>query len=355
LYQNHVAAGARIVPFAGWEMPVQCGSILDEVRAVRQSAGIFDVSHMGQVRVLGAGSLSAVQRLFTNNAAALTPGRAQYSLMCQPDGGILDDLIVYRWDDGAAEPDYLIVVNASNRETDYAWMVEHSCGEDCTLADLSDDFALLAVQGPQAVGIVQGLAPAADLAGIPAFSHAAATLIDGTPVHVARTGYTGEDGFEIFCAWDAAPAVWDSVVAAGAAPCGLGARDVLRIEACYPLYGHEINTSTVPYQAGLGWVVKPKKGDFIGRDAMLAARAAGLPRLRGLLPDDPRAIPREGAPVRHPDGDGTVTSGTFSPTLNRAIAMGYLPASAEGEATLPMRGREYAARIVDLPFYKRGS
>lgn len=349
-----MADGARMVDFAGWHMPVQYGSILDEVRAVRAGVGVFDVSHMGQVRVTGAGGLSAIQRLLTNDASKLSPARAQYTLMCDDNGGILDDLIVYRWDDGSADPDFLIVVNASNRESDYDWMRSRGAGPDAIFSDLSDEYALIAVQGPQAEATLAPLIDRCDLTRMVPFSHAAARF--GTfDVHVARTGYTGEDGFEIFCSPSDAVAVWQALRGSGAVPCGLGARDVLRIEASYSLYGHEITRETNPYEAGLGWVVKPSKGEFIGRTPILAAKAAGLTRrLRGILPDDLKAIPRQGTVVTTGAGPGIVTSGTMSTTLERAIGMAYVPASADGAVTLAMRGKELPATIVDLPFYKRG-
>ncbi|HEY3414140.1 MAG TPA: glycine cleavage system aminomethyltransferase GcvT [Armatimonadota bacterium] len=353
LFNAHVTDGARMVDFAGWQMPVQYGSILDEVRAVRSGVGVFDVSHMGQVRVSGAGALGAIQRLLTNDASKLAPGRAQYSLMCDDGGGILDDLIVYRRDGGAGAPDFLIVVNASNRETDFDWMSARGSGPDAVFDDVSDDYALIAVQGPMAEATLAPSLTGCDLAKLPAFSHAAA-VFGSAPVHVARTGYTGEDGFEIFSAPTAAETIWRTLRDSGVVPCGLGARDVLRIEASYSLYGHEINRETNPYEAGLGWVVKPSKGDFIGREPIVAAKAAGLTRrLTGILPDDVRAIPRQGTVVTTAAGAGIVTSGTMSTTLDRAIGIAYLPKDAEGDVTLAMRGRELPARIVDLPFYKR--
>jgi aminomethyltransferase len=333
-------------------MPVYYGGILDEVRAVRSGVGVFDVSHMGEFRLRGEGALAALQFLFTNDASRLRPGRAQYTLMCRDDGGVLDDLIVYRNND-----DFLVVANASNRANDFTWVTAHTDDQAARWTDESDATALLAVQGPRAAALLAPLVSGVVLEALRSFSHGAVrirTAGGDIEARLARTGYTGEDGFEVFCAWEDAAAVWESVVAAGAAPCGLGARDVLRIEASYPLYGHEITENTNPYAAGLGWVVKPEKGPFVGRDAMVSARDAGLPlQLRGLLPEDARAIPREDAEVIHALGVGRVTSGTYSPTLQRAIAMAYLPAGATGEARVLMRGRQLPAAIVDLPFYKR--
>lgn len=357
LYDIHVAAGARMVPFAGWQMPVQYTGILDEVRAVRSAAGLFDVSHMGEIRVSGPDAMAFVQRLLTNDVQRIAPGQAQYSLMCGFHGGVLDDLIVYRVDDGS-RPEYLIVVNASNAEADYDWMLEQSAGFDVTLANESERWALIAVQGPLALETLQPFATGLSLSPMPAFTHAAAVFAAPGPrleVRIARTGYTGEDGFELFVPWHDAPTVWQALARAGARPAGLGARDVLRIEASYPLYGHEIDETITPYEAGLGWVVKPAKGDFIGREPMLALKSSGLPRiLRGILTQDTRAVPREGAEVSFADGRrGIVRSGTFSPTLERAISMGFVPPDAPEECTVAVRGSQAPARIVPLPFYKR--
>jgi aminomethyltransferase len=336
-------------------MPVQYGAILDEVRSVRSACGVFDVSHMGQVHVSGRGALAAIQNLLTNDASKLTESQAQYSLLCRDDGGILDDLIVYRWDRDGGQPEFLIVVNASNRETDFAWMQDRGASRVAAFTDVSDDYALIAVQGPQAETIVGKLVDNCDLASLRPFSHTPAVFAGGLNVHLARTGYTGEDGFEVFCAPDAAEAVWSHLVESGAAPCGLGARDVLRIEASYPLYGHEITQETNPYEAGLGWVVKPAKGDFIGRDAMVAAKQAGLQRsLAGILPEDHKAIPRQGTSLETDRGKGVVTSGTMSTTLGRAIGMAYVPKGATGSVSMAMRGKQLPASIVKLPFYRRG-
>ncbi len=339
-------------------MPVQYTGILQEARIVRSAAGLFDVSHMGQVVVSGPGALSAVQRLLTNDASKLAPGRAQYSLMCRDDGGILDDLIVYRWDDGTAEPEFLIVVNASNREQDFGWMSSRGSGDDVTWRDASDDYALIALQGPNSQDLLAPFVSGTDLAGLRYFSHTKAefrALTKRTAVHIARTGYTGEDGFELFCTPDDSPEIWVTLANAGAGPCGLGARDVLRIEASYPLYGHEIDTTTNPYEAGLGWVVKPAKGDFVGRDAMLSARESGITRvLRGVVPVDERAVPRQDTVITFADGrEGRVTSGTMSPTLNRAIGICYVPSHSPESALLEMRGKQLPASITSLPFYKR--
>jgi aminomethyltransferase len=346
-----------MVPFAGWQMPVQYTGILDEVRAVRNATGLFDVSHMGEIRVGGPDARAFLQRLLTNDVERLAPGQAQYSLMCGYHGGVLDDLIVYRVDNGS-RLEYLIVVNASNAATDYEWIVEQSDGFDVSLADESERWALIAVQGPAALDKLQPFVPGLNLAPMPAFTHAVtafATPARALEVRVARTGYTGEDGFELFVPWDEAPSVWRALAEAGAKPAGLGARDVLRIEASYPLYGHEIDETITPYEAGLGWVVKPAKGDFIGREPMLALKSSGLPRiLRGILTEDPRAVAREGAEVLFADGrKGIVRSGTYSPTLERAISIGFVPPAPPEECTVTVRGAQAPARVVPLPFYKR--
>jgi aminomethyltransferase len=372
LYEAHVAAGARIVPFAGWEMPVQYSGVIEEVRAVRNAAGVFDVSHMGEALVSGPAALAWLNSLTTNDVARLSPGRAQYSLLLREDAGILDDILVYQI--GAER--YLLVLNASNAAKDLAWLRAHSV-PGVKLADVSDDTALLAVQGP---GALELLAPLADmdLAGLRRFG-CAFGMVAGIPALAARTGYTGEDGFELFLApWIAnasasgpestlppggtrtpntehpAPSIslWQALLDAGAKPCGLGARDVLRLEAGNVLYGHEIDEETTPLEAGLQWVVKPEKGAFLGSDALAPSPSR---RLVGLI-SETRAIPRQGYPIVR-DGDtlGVVTSGTFSPTLDRPIAMGYvIPSAAREGETVPIivRGRPEPARVVPLPFYR---
>jgi aminomethyltransferase len=375
LYEAHLAAGARIVPFAGWEMPVQYSGVIDEVRAVRTAAGIFDVSHMGEALVSGPAALAWLNSLTTNDVARLSPGRAQYSLLLREDGGILDDILVYQISEGC----YLLVLNASNTEKDLAWLRDHHV-PGVELTDFSDDTSLLALQGPGALPLLAPLT-SLDLAGMRRFGCAFGTVA-GLPALVARTGYTGEDGFEIFpgvgssvCGVrssdfgpntahrtpnaehltpDTPVLLWDALLAAGAKPCGLGARDVLRLEAGNVLYGHEIDEETTPLEAGLEWVVKPEKGAFMGSDAIPAA-AARERRLVGLVSQS-RAIPRQGYPIVH-GGDtlGVVTSGTFSPTLDCPIGMGYVipPASAVGEAVqIVVRGRPEPARVVALPFYR---
>ena len=351
LHDRHVAAGARMVEFGGFAMPLAYSTIRDEHVAVRTRAGLFDLSHMGEVRITGAGALPSVQRLISNNAAALDAGAALYSVMCNDAGGIVDDVVVYR-DPGG----YLVVVNAACRAKDVAWMREHLDG--ATLDDLSEQLALLAVQGPRAVGIVQRLA-AADVHDVPSF-HFVDTAVGGVHAAVSRTGYTGEDGFELYVDAPDAPVLWDTILDAGRGdglvPCGLGARDTLRLEAGLRLYGQDMDDATDPYSCGLGWTVKLDKGDFIGAAALRALDPKHPPhRFVGLsLPE--RAIARHGNAV---DGGGravgTITSGTFSFTLGHGIATASLAGDVaiDEPLSVDIRGNAVAAQRVHLPFYRR--
>jgi aminomethyltransferase len=346
LYEAHVAAGARMVPFAGWEMPVQYSGVIDEVRAVRNAAGVFDVSHMGEVAVSGPAALAWLNSLTTNDVSRLLPGRAQYSLLLRPDSGILDDILIYQ----TGEEEYLVVVNASNTDKDLAWLRRRQV-PGVEIQDVSDETALLAVQGPRALEL---LTPLADvpLGSMRRFGCVAGSVA-GIPALVARTGYTGEDGFELFTREVPLP-LWRALLDAGVKPCGLGARDVLRLEAGNVLYGHEIDEETAPLEAGLEWVVKPEKGAFLGSDA-LAERREPSRRLVGLV-SDTRAIPRQGYPITQEDDTlGVVTSGTFSPTLERPIGMGYVTPAAAREGTaiqFLVRDRPEPAHVVPLPFYR---
>jgi aminomethyltransferase len=353
LYAAHVAAGGRMVPFAGWELPVQYGGISPEHLAVRTAAGLFDVSHMGEVWVSGAGAPDAVQRLVTNDAARLAVGAGLYSPMCLPTGGIVDDVTVFR----AGERRYLIVVNAATRAKDVAWIREHAGG--ATVRDASDETALLALQGPRAAPVLEAVA-GRDLGTLQRFHLIEGVALAGTRATVSRTGYTGEDGFEIACPWDAAPAVWDALIAAGRPhgliPAGLGARDTLRLEAAYMLYGSDIDETTSPLEAPLAWTVKLDKGEFIGRDALLAQKTRGVARrLVGFEAAD-RSIPRQHCAI-WADGRrvGEVTSGTFAPTLRRPIGLGYVPAGTAPGTVLEIevRGHRTPATVVRLPFYRR--
>jgi aminomethyltransferase len=320
LFDRHVARGAKIVPFAGYEMPLSYDGILAEHRRVRNAAGLFDVSHMGEAEFRGGEAASFLEKVTTNSVASLGPMHAQYSLLLNRRGGVIDDLIVYRLEDR-----FLIVVNAANIEKDFEWIASH-LSPDVDFRNISDDTALLAWQGPKAAAILQPLVDS-DLARIPSFGMTTARFGDA-PVILARTGYTGEDGFEIFCANRDAGAIWDELLDAGepqgAGPAGLGARDTLRLEKQYRLYGQDMDETVSALEAGLGWVVKLDKGDFIGRDALVAQKKAGVPRATiGLrVMDDARNIPRPGYEVVV-DGEvaGEVTSGTFSPTLETGIAL----------------------------------
>jgi aminomethyltransferase len=343
LQDLHRALKARMVPFAGWEMPVQYAGILEEARAVRTGVGLFDISHMGRVDLTGPGALALLQRLTTNDAASLSPGQAQYSLLTNPQGGIIDDIIVYR----AAETEYRVVTNAGNTAKDLTWIRDHA-GGDVAVEDWTERTAMIAVQGPLAPALVANLADQ-DVSGMPRFSFQRGTL-GGVPAAFCRTGYTGEDGFEVIMQAGAASDLWRKLQAAGGAPCGLGARDVLRIEAGYPLYGHEIDETTTPVEAALMWVVRLEKGDFIGRKAILAVKEVGAGRkLVGIILRD-RIIPRQGYTLYiGEEAIGTVTSGAFSPTTGHSIGMAYIrdPFHRPGtQVEVQIRAHRYPATVV---------
>ncbi|MEL7058590.1 MAG: glycine cleavage system aminomethyltransferase GcvT [Acidobacteriota bacterium] len=358
LHDRHVAAGARMVDFAGWSMPVRYGSEIEEHHAVRRAAGLFDVSHMGEFRVQGPGALGLLQRLTPNNVAKLAPGRAHYSAFLTPDATYVDDLLIYQ----LAVDDYLLVVNAANIEGDWSWLDGHAAelAADVELTNASDEWALLALQGPQAESILGSLTDV-DLAGLRYYHFVPEATVAGVGCLLSRTGYTGEEGFELYLPPGDAPAVWDALLAAGDGhgllPAGLGARDTLRLEAGMALYGHEIDRTTTPYEAALGWTVKLKKGDFLGREVLVRQKAEGVERRLVGLEMLERGIARQGYGLL--DGDervGEVTSGTWSPTLEKAIATGYLPAAladAGTEVDVEARRRRVRARVVPLPFYRR--
>ncbi len=344
-----------MVDFGGWHMPLQYEGILAEHRAVREAVGIFDVSHMGEIDFTGPGALAAVQRLITNDAAKLVDGKAMYTCVCYPDGGIVDDCIVYR----RGAEDFRIVVNAANIAKDFAFFREHA-GALCTITDHSDEVALIAVQGPKARALVAQLGGAA-LEQVPSFGFAAGRIAD-VDIVAARTGYTGEDGFELFVPAAGAPAVWQALLDAGAAPIGLGARDTLRLEARLSLYGNDIDKTTSPLEAGLGWVVKLDKltrGEpFVGAEVLAAQKAAGLTRtLVGFKVVD-RNIARPGAAVVDAAGAelGPVTSGGPAPTLGGAVGLAYVPTALAAPGTtltISQRGRTFTAEVVKGPFYRR--
>jgi glycine cleavage system T protein (aminomethyltransferase) len=357
LYDEHRALGARLVEFSGWEMPVQYSGILDEHRAVRERAGLFDVCHMGEFHIEGPGALDFLQGLVPNNVARLADGQALYTQICNEQAGTLDDLLIYR----LADARYMAVVNAGTMESDWAWFSKQAAGHaDMTLSNDSDTTGLIALQGPRALEILQPLT-ATELGAI-AYYHFAEGTVAGISCLISRTGYTGEDGFELYCASGDVVTLWRALLEAGAPhgliPAGLGARDTLRLEAGYCLYGHELNEQISPLEAGLGWSVKLEKGhDFIGREALLAQKQQGLPRkLVGIELRDrgvPRAdyvILRDGKPI------GALTSGTVGPTLGKAIGMGYVSpenAAPGTEIAIDIRGKAVPAAIVPLPFYKR--
>ena len=328
-----------MVAFAGWEMPVQYEGVGPEHRAVRSDCGVFDVSHMGELEVEGPRARELLQRLLSNDLDRIVPGRAQYTLLTNERGGIVDDLIAYELDPYR----FLLVVNAANREADFVWLKEREVrGSD--VRDISDEYALLAVQGPRAIDRLR-----LDAARPFTFAEGA---IDGIECMVARTGYTGEPGVELLVPAEDAVALWDAVVASGAKPCGLGARDTLRLEVCYPLHGNDIGPDTDPISAELGWVCALGK-EFTGVEAIRTVAAEGPERTLVAFVMEERAIPRQGMPILE---GGEVTSGTHSPTLERGIGMGYVPAgiAATGhELTIDVRGRQRRARIVEKPIYKR--
>jgi aminomethyltransferase len=339
LHGRHVELGARMVPFAGWEMPVQYAGVIPEHRAVRTDAGVFDVSHMGELEVKGPHALDLLQHALSNDLERLAPGEAQYTLLTNEEGGIIDDLIVYRVGGEA----FLLVVNASNRANAHASLKERELsGSD--VRDVSDDHALLAVQGPRAIERL-GLPPARP------FTFAEASL-DGVGVVVNRTGYTGEDGCELLCKSEDAVRLWDAVLDRGVVPCGLGARDTLRLEVCYPLHGNDIGPDTDPISAGLGWACALDK-EFAGVDVLRRVKAAGPERRLVAFVMEEKAIPRHGMPI---EGGGEVTSGSHSPMLEVGIGLGYVPAARAQpgtELTIDVRGRPRRARVVKKPIYKR--
>lgn len=352
LHGEHVAAGAKMVPFGGWDMPVQYSGIIEEHQAVRQAAGLFDVSHMGEFRVRGAGAEAFVQTVVANDVSKLAPTQALYTQFTRPDGGTVDDLLVYRQPDG-----FLLVVNASNIAKDWAWLQAHKPA-DVELVDESDATAMLALQGPKAIAIMEAALGGESLAGLKAF-HWREGTVAGIPVVVARTGYTGEDGVEVFCAADRGAALWRALLEAGrphgAKPAGLGARDTLRLEAGLPLYGHELTDAISPVMAGVGWSVKPQKGEFLGSDVLARHKAGELDRKVVGLKMAGRNIARQGYAVFAGDRRvGEVLSGTFSPTLQAPIATALVDAdAASGPLSVEIRGTKHDAETVKLPFYRR--
>jgi aminomethyltransferase len=361
LYAAHQALGARFVDFGGWEMPVQYTGIIEEHHAVRQRVGLFDVSHMGEIELRGPGAIAASQELTVNDLTRLADGQAQYSLLCRPTGGVVDDIVVHR----ISSERILLCVNAANIEKDFNWIQEHCDGGTARrlrspeVIDRSEEFAQLALQGPHATGVLQRLTPLR-LEQLPAFAFAGGDVA-GHAAIVAHTGYTGEDGWEIYCAPHSAPHLWAALLDAGAGagiqPAGLGARDTLRLERALPLYGHELTDETTPIEAGLGWVVRFNKGPFLGREALLQQHESGVARrLVGVILTEP-GIARQGYRVLGGDTViGEITSGTKSPTLGKAIGLGYVATAWHRVGTtlgIDIRGRTVSAAVVQLPFYKR--
>ncbi len=354
LYDAHRRAGAKMVEFAGWQMPVQYRGVIEEHLTVRSAAGLFDVSHMGEIEVRGAGAQELCQRLTANDVARLQLFQAQYNLLLNEQGGVVDDVIIYR-----VKPDaYFFCVNASNIDKDFAWMRDHGAAS-VQIDNQSALYAQLALQGPKAAAILQSLT-ALDLTAMKSFQFAFADVATVRAM-VARTGYTGEDGFELYCHTRDAERLWSTLLTAGASsgliPVGLGARDTLRLEKAYPLYGHELDDTTSPLEAGLAWVIKWSKPSFVGRDALVQQKAAGLQRkLVGLELLQPGIARGDYQLFKDGRCVGRVTSGTKSPSLGKSIALAYVAiedAHLDNLIGVEIRGRSFAAKIISLPFYRR--
>lgn len=362
LHEHHLRAGARMVPFAGWAMPLQYpAGILKEHRAVREVAGLFDVSHMARFRVRGPGALAFCNHVITNNVEKLEPGRLLYTAVCNERGGVLDDVTVYRFEDGA-----LLVVNASNRSKIWSWLErerESWTGEPFELEDASARLAQVAFQGPRAQEILLN-ETSIDLDAVGYYHYTVGTLFGFENVLISRNGYTGEDGFEIYLAAEQAGEAWDRLLergaGAGVLPAGLGSRDILRLEMAYCLYGNELSEDVTPLQAGLGWTVRwKKKAGFIGRDALVREKEAGPERVLAGFVVEGRRLARGGEEIRTGGrAVGRVTSGGFSPSLDQGIGMGLIEpvyAKPETNLTLDVRGTEVQARVVERPFYTQAS
>ena len=353
-FEIHQKAGAKIVPFGGFEMPVQYAGIMEEHKTVRSAVGVFDVSHMGEFFASGVNALSFLQNITVNDVSKLSPGKAQYSAMCYENGGIVDDLLIYM----LAENSYMIVVNAANIDKDWEWMKKH-CPSDVNFENRSDSLSLLAIQGPKSMATLQKLT-GVDLSTIPYYHFVQGTL-GGVEMTISRTGYTGELGFEIYFDVKHSEAVWNAIFEAGKefaiAPIGLGARDTLRLEMGYCLYGNDIDQTTNPIEGGLGWITKLAKGDFIAKPVIDKVKSDGPKRkLVGMLLKE-KAVPRHGYPLLvNGTNVGVVTSGTFSPSLEKGIAMGYVDApyfEVGKNVQIDVRGKSVEAVIVSLPFLKK--
>lgn len=355
LYASHVAAGARMVEFGGWEMPVQYTGIIDEHNAVRNAAGLFDISHMGEFEVRGRQALDFLQYVITQDIAAIPEGQSNYGLLCRPDAGIVDDVFVYHLPDM-----YLVVVNASNIDKDFAWMQQYASHFDVDFRNASAEYAMLALQGPAAESILAQCSDI-DAAGLAFHGVTRGKALGDIPALIARTGYTGEDGFELFVAPEYASRLWDGLLAAGQAaglkPAGLGARDSLRFEACLALYGHEIADDINPYEARLGWVVKLNKGEFVGSQKLAKIKQMGTTRRLVGFEIVGRGIARGDYEIRSAEGEklGYVTTGMPSPTLGKPLGMGYVPLAYAGEGKefdIIVRDKPVRAKAIKMPFYK---
>lgn len=353
LYERHVGLGGSMVEFAGFSMPLQFGGIVEEHRAVRNSAGVFDVSHMGELTVTGEGALDFLNMVTTNDVSALEPYQVQYSAILNDDGGVIDDLVLYR-----RAADYLLVVNAANTARDFEWL-SGRLTEGVRLDNVSSEIGQIAVQGPMAEKVMAPIA-ASDLSGL-GYYRAVDSTVAGVPCLISRTGYTGEDGFEIYADASTAARIWDAVLAARPAPipCGLGARDTLRLEMAFRLHGSDMDETTTPLEAGLGWIVKMDKGDFIGRDVLAGQKRDGLKRRLVGLKSQSRRFPRRGSSVWVGEEEvGTVTSGGFSPSLECGIALAYVAAPCakkDVDFRIDVRGEKVKAEYVKGPFYKEAS
>ena len=356
LYDTHAALGAKIVPFAGYEMPVQYEGVNAEHETVRNDVGVFDVSHMGEFLISGPGALPLIQKVTTNDASTLTVGRAQYSCMPNGKGGVIDDLIIYM----IKENQYLLVVNASNMDKDWDWINSHN-SFDAEMKNLSDDYSLLAIQGPKAVEAMQSLT-SIDLSEIKYYHFEIADFAGIEHVIISATGYTGSGGFEIYCKTSETQQVWDRVFEAGAdfgiKPIGLAARDTLRLEMGFCLYGNDISDTTSPLEAGLGWITKLAKDDFIDKDFLAKQKEEGVKRKLVAFELVERGIPRHDYNIQNANGDsiGIVTSGTMSPSMKKAIGLGYVTienSKVDSEIYIEIRNKVVKAQVVKLPFYKK--
>ncbi|OGQ17478.1 MAG: hypothetical protein A3B70_06540 [Deltaproteobacteria bacterium RIFCSPHIGHO2_02_FULL_40_11] len=368
LHQDHLNLNAKMVDFGGWHMPVQYTSIIDEHLNTRKNIGLFDVSHMGEIEIHGPDALKFVQKIVTQDVSKSQPGhQAQYSVMCTPTGGIVDDILIYK----LTEDHFLLCVNASNIEKDFAWILENKKNENVKIENTSSAYVQIAVQGPKAKDLISKLTPF-DLSKIQTYRYVQEKLLD-IPMIISRTGYTGEDGFELYLPADKGHVVWQTLLERGKTdgitPCGLGARDTLRLEACFPLYGHEIDEKTTPLEAGLNWVVKLDKENFIGKEALLQQKEMGLTKKLIAFELLEKGIPRQGYPLRSSQNEliGTVTSGTLSPVFMKGIGLGVVklggechprecechPRESGDLLTVEIRNRYIKAKVVKPPFYRK--